>query len=169
VIGEIELPAPDPGDWQEALKRLLRSIRTTFSTHRDIACVTLGRIPTGLNALRVSERLLAIMRAGGVPHEVCAYALDALMLFVGAVSYEESIQATSMGATAEEALAHVRQVHDYFAALPPDRFPMLVEFAGHMTRWDGGEDVRFEFGLAVQVSGIAALAAEAAARDGDGA
>lgn len=164
VIGEIELPAPDPRDWQTPIKQLLRATRATLSAHRDVAYVTLGRIPTGGNALRVAERMLAIMRAGGVPDQVCAYAVDTLMLFVGAVSYEESIQSASLGATEAEARAYVRQVHDYFAALPPDRFPSLVALAGHLTRWEEGEDARFEFGLTVQVGGVAALAA--AAREG---
>lgn len=166
VIGEVELPEPDPDDWQGALKQFLRNARATLSAHRDVAYVTLGRIPTGPNALRSSERLLAIMRAGDVPEQVCAYAVDTLMLFVGAVAYEESIQATSMGATTEEAHAYVRQVHDYFASLPVDRFPNLVALAGHVTRWEAGEDSRFEFGISVQVGGVAALAE--AARTGGG-
>lgn len=167
VIGEIELPEPDPRDWQTPLEQLLRATRATFSAHRDIAYVTLGRIPTGANALRVAERMLTIMRAGGVPDQVCAYAVDTLMLFVGAVSYEESIQSASLGASEEEAREHVRQIHDYFAALPTDRFPSLVALAGHLTRWEEGEDARFEFGLSVQVGGVAALA-DAALRRAQG-
>lgn len=166
IAGEIELPEPDPGDWQGALKALLRSIRATLSAHRDIAYVTLGRIPTGANTLRISERMLAIMSAGGVPAQVAAYAVDTLMLYIGAVSYEESIQSVHLGADEEEARAYVRQVHDYFAALPPERFPMMVAMAGHVTRWESGEDDRFEFGLSVQVGGVAALA-EAARADGE--
>ncbi len=158
VAGEIELPAPNAGDWQEPLKALLRSMRTVLSSHRDIAYVTLGRIPTGANALGIAEGMLAIMDAGGVPPEISTYAVDTLALFIGAVSYEDSIRATQFGDQESE---YFERVHEYFAALPADRFPTLARLSELLTRPEEGEDDRFEFALDVQVRGIAALAAAA--------
>jgi AcrR family transcriptional regulator len=162
VAGEIELPAaPADGDWQEPLKALLRSMRTVLSSHRDIAYVTLGRIPTGSNALGIAEGMLAIMDAGGVPSAVSTYAVDTLALFIGAVSYEDSIRASQFGGEEAE---YFERVHEYFAALPADRFPTLARLSEQLTRPEEGPDDRFEFALDVQVRGIAALAA--AASDG---
>ena len=160
VAAEIELPPPPPpgGDWQEPLKAVCRSTRDAYARHRDIAYVTLGRIPTGANALAVAEAMLAIMDAGGVPPDVSTYAIDALSLFVGATAYEESISATQFGGHGSE---YFETVHAYFAALPLERFPTLARLADRLTRPETREGERFEFALDVQVCGIAALTADA--------
>ncbi len=165
VAAEIEVPAPPApgGDWQEPLKALCRSMRRVLSSHRDVAYVTLGRIPTGANALAIAEAMLAIMDAGGVPPDVSTYAVDALALFVGATSYEESIRESQFGGHESE---YFEKVHDYFAALPSDRYPTLARLAERLTRPEEGDDDRFEFALDVQVRGIAALADEAATNAG---
>ena len=67
VIGEQQVPSPDPERWQEQLKEVARTQRATILRHRDIVAVSLGRIPMGPHALRYSEKVLAILRAGGVP------------------------------------------------------------------------------------------------------
>ena len=172
VAGEIELPAVDEHDWQGALKQLVREIRTTLSSHGELAYVTLGRVPTGPNALAVSERMLAIMRAGGVADKVAAYAVDVIALFVGATSYEESIRARGLGPdpTGEKIQAHVAEIRAYFKALPPERFPMLSSMADALTAFDEEqEDERFEFALDMLVGGLAALAAARAAKPKSGA
>ena len=46
------------------------------------------------------------------------------------------------------------RMNGYLAALPPDRFPMLTGMAEELTRDVGDE--RFEFGLDLMVSGLAA-------------
>jgi AcrR family transcriptional regulator len=161
VLADVEIPPPGVGQdgWQEPLKTLLRSMRTALGAHQDLAYVTLGRIPTGPNALAGAEGMLQILDAGGVPDQIAAYAVDSLALFVASVTYEEAIQGRLMG-TIEEARAYVEDVRRYFAALPADRFPTLVAKATELTSFDEHEDDRFEFALDVQVRGIAALAAE---------
>jgi hypothetical protein len=52
---------------------------------------------------------------------------------------------------AEETIAMIR---DYFASLPADRFPHTVALADQLMA--GGPDERFEFGLNVLISGLAA-------------
>ncbi|MDO8209459.1 TetR/AcrR family transcriptional regulator [Conexibacter sp. CPCC 206217] len=159
VLGEVELPAPDPDDWQTPLKQMLRELRSVLAAHRDLAYVTLGRVPTGPNGLRGAETLLAIMRAGGVPSPIAAYAVDSLALFVGSVVYEEAIQVQRMGDTGAEA-EYFEGIRRYFAALPAERFPTLVAMVDDLTRHGDHEDERFEFALDVQIRGIAALMAE---------
>lgn len=161
VCTEVELvPPPTDGAWQEPVKRLLRSMRAALVAHRDIAYVTLGRIPTGPNALAISEALLAIMDAGGVPPDVSTYAVDGLALFIGATAYEDALRASELGGHESE---YFERVHAYFAALPADRYPTLARLAPQLTRMGEGEDDRFEFQLDVQVRGIAALAGVATA------
>lgn len=161
VCADVEIPAPGvgPDGWQAPLKELLRGTRAVLGAHQDLAYVTLGRVPTGPNALAGAEGMLRIMRAGDVPERVAAYAVDSLALFVASVTYEEAIQRRLIG-TMEEARAYIEGVHRYFASLPADRFPTLVAMADQLTTFDENDDDRFEFALDVQIRGIAALAAE---------
>ncbi len=160
VCADVAIPEPGvgPDGWQEPLKELLRTVRKVLGAHQDLAYVMLGRIPTGPNALAGAEGMLRIMRAGGVPDQVAAYAVDSLGLFVTSVVYEEAIQARHF-TTEQEALAYIDQARSYFENLPADRFPTLAAMAGHLTR-EAGDDARFEFALDVQIRGLAALAAE---------
>jgi AcrR family transcriptional regulator len=157
VIGELELPgAADAERWQEQVKEVVRSMRAVLAGHRDIARACLARIPLGPNALRGSEALIGVMRAGGLPDQVIAYACDLLPLFATATAYEESLY-ESIGAGYDEVMEYIGEVRDYFAALPVDRFPNVASLASALTAGSGGDE-RFEFGLDVLVRGLASLA-----------
>jgi AcrR family transcriptional regulator len=155
VIGEVQLPGePDPQRWQEQLKDCARAIRTVFARHRDLARASFARIPLGQNALRVSEWTISVMKAGGLPDQVIAFACDLLPLYVMAVSYEDSLYSSE--ASSEDVANFVADLRKYFASLPRDRFPNVVSLAGPLTA--GGEgDERFEFGLEVLLRGLTAM------------
>lgn len=155
VIGEVEMAGePDPARWQEQLKEALRGIRAVFSRHRDLARASFARIPLGENALRGSEWMIGVMRAGGLPDQVIAYACDLLPLYVMAIAYEESLYGVESNSP-DQVDRYVAEMRNYFASLPVDRFPNIVSLAGPLTAGDG--DVRFEFGLEVLVRGLAAM------------
>lgn len=153
VMAEIELPPPDPARWQEQLKQMGRQVRQILRRHRDIARVTLGRVPLGPNLVRFSEWLLGLLRAAGVPDRTAALAGDLLALYVGAYAFEESLEPPAVweGLPPERAIGMVR---DYFASMPADRFPNVVALADLLV--SGDRDERFEFGLDVLVAGLAA-------------
>jgi AcrR family transcriptional regulator len=157
VIGEIDFEVePDPARWREQVKHGVRAIRAGFAAHNDLARASFARIPVGENALRGSEAMISLLRAGGLPDQVIAYACDLLPLYATAVAYEESLFA-GQGVGPAEVARFVSDLRDYFAALPPERFPNVVGLAGPLTA--GGEgDERFEFGLEVLVRGLAAMA-----------
>jgi len=96
VVGEIKLPPSDAADWQEQLKELAREAKRVLVRHRGIARVVIAVIPTGPSALTVSDRMLAILRAGGVPDQVAAYGLDLLSLYFTASALEDSIRAEEL-------------------------------------------------------------------------
>jgi AcrR family transcriptional regulator len=156
VLGEIDLSdLPDERPWEEQLKDLIRRSRDAFVAHGDIGRATLGRIPTGPNALEVMETSLAVLRRSELPDQVVAYAGDLIGLFVGAAAYEESVFREE-GIGFEEVARFVAELRRYLESLPADRFPNLVALAGPMTRFSPDEDERFEFMLNVIVSGLAA-------------
>lgn len=145
---------PDPERWSEQLKDGLRAMRAVFARHRDLARASFARIPLGENALRGSEWMIGVMRAGGLPDQVIAYAADLLAKYAMATAYEESIYAAEPN-TPEQFDEFIASMRDYFAALPVERFPNTVALAGPLT--SGDQDERFEFGLEVLVRGLAAM------------
>jgi AcrR family transcriptional regulator len=148
IVGEAEVPEPDPENWQRTVKELARSNRRLFSQRRDAAQLSLGRIPAGPNSLPVLERNLAVLTASGLPPRVIAYAADMLALFVGAFAYEESIRSDDQ--------ASPEQIGAYWASLPPEQFPVITRLAGDLTA--GGAEERFEFAIELLVRGLEAMA-----------
>lgn len=131
---------------------------TLLSAHSDIARVSLATIPTGPNALRVAERLLTILLAGGVPARTAAWGIDRLFLYVSSDAYEGSLHLAKQRASGKDLEGYIAdfigQVRDYFANLPPEHFPNTVKYVDELVSADGDE--RFEFGLDLFVQGLAA-------------
>ena len=152
LAGEMRLPEPDPERWQEQIKELAREMHSVLLAHRDVARVSIGNIPLGEAALRVSDRMIEILMAGGLPRQVVAHAADLIPLYVVATAYEQSLfkERTST----EEGARYFEEVDAYFAALPPDRFPHMAALAPELAKGSAG--ARFEFGLDVLVAGLAA-------------
>jgi AcrR family transcriptional regulator len=152
VIGEIEVPEPDPSRWREQVAEVAHEMRRVTNSHRDIARVQLGRFPIGPNALVFSEGLQAILRAGGLPDRASAYAGQLLPLYVSAFALEEGSGLRAPGgeeASPQDVLAMIR---GYFESLPVERFPNLVALADDITA--GDQDERFEFGLDLLLDGL---------------
>ena len=165
VIGEIELPLLDPGNWQEQLKQLAREMRRVLTRHGDLARVTLGSIPASPNALVVIEWAHALLRGAGLPDRIVALVGDLAGLYVGAYAYEESLGLASP--TGEELAPEVvlTMLQDYWASLPPERFPHTIALLPVL--FEGDRDERFEFGLDVIVRGLESLAAESSQKSSD--
>jgi AcrR family transcriptional regulator len=155
VLGEVDLSdLPDERPWQEQTKDLIRRMHVTFVAHGDIARATLGRIPSGPNALHGMETMLAVLRRSDLPDQVVAYAGDLIGLVVGAAAFEDSL--FKDGVAFDEMLRYIGEFRVYLESLPARRFPNLVELAGPLTRVSPDEDERFAFMLNVIVDGLAA-------------
>jgi len=141
--------------------RLLRDFRDILASHTDAALAGLGRVPTTPQTLAAAEVLTGVLRAGGLSDRVIALGFDQLILYISASAYEAGLYRRADPAELERYFAGV---HAFYAALPPDRYPVLTSVAPDMTGADGDE--RFEFGLDVLIAGLeAASAAEKARSD----
>jgi AcrR family transcriptional regulator len=147
IVGETKVPEPDPANWQEQVKAMMRETRRVLTSRRDAGQLSMGRVPTGPNSLPVLDKTLAVLRAAALPAQVISYAADMFALYVGGVAFEESSDAPPV---------QPDQVRAYWESLPRDRFPNLVELADVLTAGDGDE--RFEFALELLVCGLEAMA-----------
>jgi TetR/AcrR family tetracycline transcriptional repressor len=153
VIGELEIPDPEPDRWQEQLKEVARAQRAGILRHRDIVRISIGRIPMGPNALEYSERVLAILRAGGLPDMLAVTGHHLLIATINGFTLDETGFAEATEADWAEGAKAVRE---YMGSLPTDRFPNLTQVADQFTA--ANNDERFELLLDIFVSGLAARA-----------
>lgn len=158
IAAAIDVPEADPKNWMEQAKHVVRSMRDVMVSKPGIAGVAVAQIPIGPEALRVSEGLIAILRAGGLSDKVVGFAIDLLPLYATAIAQEISVRGTD--ATVDYAEVG-EQLRAFFSSLPADRFPHILSLADALTA--GAGDERFEFGLDILVAGLAAYG-----RPGDG-
>jgi AcrR family transcriptional regulator len=155
ISGMVELEEPEPARWREQLHRLVGGLLQVMEAHRGIARVAIANIPTGENALRAADNMLALLLAGGITPRDAAWACDILPLIttslaVETATYEE--RGAEPDAVGEELAA-------FFTALPPDRYPHLTRCATELTSGDGDE--RFRFAIDAFLDGLVARAQRA--------
>jgi len=152
ALAELKVPQPDPSRWASQLTDVARQMRAVIGRHRDLVPASVGFLPGGGHALRCHERLLAIMRAGGLPEGRSVAGLYLLWVIVNGFSLEE----TRTGEPEHPGPDPSPEVSQYFASLPGDRFPNLAAAAGEFARTDFDE--RFELLIAIFINGLAAQA-----------
>jgi hypothetical protein len=119
----------------------------------------------GPNALRYSERVLAIMRAGGLPPRLAVQGYLLLISTVNGFTVDETgvedAGADSPGGAGSGDQASAREqanaIRDYIAALPAESFPTMTALADQFTIIDADE--RFEMLIDIFVDGLARRAA----------
>jgi AcrR family transcriptional regulator len=156
ICGLVTIPEPVPGRWKDQVKELARSSYQAMIDHNDLARAALATIPTGPNALRISEAMLGLMLSGGIPPQAAAWALDRIFLYIVADAYEHSIWRSEMkqAGTDTEAFLDLlsADLAAYFEQLPAEDFPNLRKHARDMV--SGGLGQRFEMGLDLLVDGL---------------
>jgi AcrR family transcriptional regulator len=151
IMGEIELPDPDPARWQQQLREFAREAFRVLRSHRDAVRLSLGRVPVGPSMLRIIEWSLGLLRGAGVPDQIAAYFGDLFGRYLDASVLEEAMAALPGDPSASED-SRMMMLRDYFGGLPPDRFPNIVALTGEL--FTGGSDERFELGLDILLRGL---------------
>ena len=152
ALAELEVPQPDPGRWAGQVAEVARQMRVVIGRHRDLVPSSVGFLPGGGRALGCHERVLAIMRAGGLPDSRSAAGLYLLWVIVNGFSLEEA-PAREPQRPGQDLSPEVSR---FFASLPVDRFPNLAAAAGEFARTDFDEC--FELLIKIFISGLAAQA-----------
>jgi AcrR family transcriptional regulator len=165
IIGEGEIPDPVPGQWREQLKEVARAQRAVSLRHPYVVRLSIGRLPMGPNALRYSERVLAILRAGGLPPDLAVRGSHLLIAAVNGFTLDETGVGGDPRNPDEARFAQAAAMaRDYLASLPTELFPNLVALADEYSYSD--PDGQFELLIDIFVDGLARQAAAAAGQDG---
>lgn len=168
VCGQWQIPDPDPEHWDDQLRASLIDLLQVYRANPGVARCTLGMIPLQPSLLMVTERLIALLKAGGVSDQHCAWFVDVGALYVASVAVEEDIwrerhrgqdpdEANAVEHLTEDAV--VADVRSVFASLPVEHFPLLSSMAATMTT--GSADDRFAFGVELLVGGLKSLSRNA--------
>jgi AcrR family transcriptional regulator len=153
VAGEVELPDPNTG-WREPLSQLIANCLETFGRHKDLASLGLAAVPTGPNALRVTDAFLGILAESGISRQTRAWAMDLLGLFVTADGTEQAIRAQRASTPTDLA----DSPGAVFATAPADSYPHVRDLAPELAVGTGEERRRWM--IDVLLNGI--LATDAA-------
>ncbi|MGW6934422.1 TetR/AcrR family transcriptional regulator [Lentzea sp. NPDC054927] len=149
----VTLPAPDAARWREQTLDVCAQLRDQFLRYPGIARAALSAAPANLDTLRITEGMLAILLTGGVSPQEAAWAIDAMLLYVSAYTYEASLRRhpdhdeDARVVDREEMLARLRM-------LPVSRFPHTVEHADKLNA--GEKHERFDFALRLLLNGLPA-------------
>lgn len=74
---DMKLPeTPDPERWQEQLKDAMRELLRVMRANPGVARAAIGQVPLGERALLSTERILGILKAGNLPDQAAAWAVD---------------------------------------------------------------------------------------------
>jgi AcrR family transcriptional regulator len=153
IIGEQDVPDPDPQLWREQLKQVARTMRNTILRHRDVVRISIGRVPMGPNALRYSDRVIAILRAGGVPDHLAVSGHHLLIAVVNGFTMDETGEMAEPPKDPLPPEDVPAMVSDYLGSLPPERFPNLVALSNQFAIAD--QDARFDLLIDIYIEGLA--------------
>ncbi|MEV0686166.1 TetR/AcrR family transcriptional regulator C-terminal domain-containing protein [Nocardia sp. NPDC050378] len=84
VIGEVAVPAPDGDRWREVMHEQAAGVRKTLLAHPWITVVlsTAALMYLGPNMMRLTDSMIAILDAAGLPDDVVDIAGNAVFQFV---------------------------------------------------------------------------------------
>jgi AcrR family transcriptional regulator len=157
LIGEVNIPDPDPPRWREQVKEIARTQRAVILRHPSAVRISIGRIPMGPNALRYSERTLAVLLAGGLPPRLAVRGSHLLIATVNGFTLDETgVDGLPGDSPVAAQAAAAMAAGKYLASLPPQQFPHLVSVAQEYA--DADRDARFELLIDIFVDGLARLA-----------
>lgn len=153
VMGEVVIPDAGLGDWRARLQALLAASVETLSLRRGLPLVALAAIPTGPNALAITEAVMALLREGGIDDAAIAWGVDLLAIYVTATAAEQGIYHDLMAEGQTEATL-LAQVDRAFQDLPADRYPLVLALRGLLL--SGSGDARQHWGVNVILNGLLA-------------
>jgi AcrR family transcriptional regulator len=141
VLGRFDCPPPTD-DWLEDLRNFARAHRRLLAMHPWAVAPLFSHPSPGLNAVRIGEESLRILRRGGITDDSAVATFSAII----ALNYGWSAFTTARDDTAEPTLPAA------LAALPADQFPLTVGVATSMGNY--GSETHYDLALNHLITGI---------------
>jgi AcrR family transcriptional regulator len=151
LCAAIDLPEPDSASWRQQLISVCAQLRDQYLRYPGISRAAFAVAPANLDTLRLSEGMLAILLAGGTGPQTAAWAIDSLLLYVGAYSLEVSLADQQRRRGDGGWIVSRDELLRRFAALPAT-FPHSKRYAGELTAGTGHD--RFDFTLGLMIDGL---------------
>ena len=156
VFSEVDPALDESATWLEQFRALLNSLAGALWAHPGAAPLFSARTNSSESSLRVTEIALEVLGRGGFsPTEATRVARHALSTVVNLVVGEPGFIAPD---SSGELLDARRRARLFLEALPPDRYPRLVEAAAPLSAREDPE-AYYEFGLDLLLAGIGVMAA----------
>lgn len=130
VLGRFE-PAPPTADWVEDLGTFAHRHRSLLTEHPWAIAPLITNPNPGLNAVRIGEAALQILRAGGIVGDA------AVATFSGILSLNYGWSAFVTARPGGDGSG--TSMHDALLGLPPDQFPLTVDVAAQMANYGSDE------------------------------
>jgi AcrR family transcriptional regulator len=140
------VPQPRDGSWRERLTDLLSNYTRVLLDHPAIARMTMTTHPSGPNYLTLVERLLGLLREGGVSDREAAWVIDLLLSFSTSIAVEHAPAGPSGGATDDFSGLAVE-----IAVVDKDLYPHIARLGEDLL--SGAAEERFRWGIEVLVNG----------------
>ena len=144
ALAKVNLRDAANASWRERLQGVLKSYGRVLIASPGLAQLALSTIAVGPNALRITDKLLALLEEGGVELATGAWAVDLLMLYVTAIVTERSNGVDP--AAPEGAVARA------VAAVSERDYPRV--YAARVQLLSGTGEERFAWALEVFLRGI---------------
>ena len=155
VLAEVDCHVDLALPWTEQIKVLVRRLQEVLAGHPGVAGLLATRDPFGPHSLALAEALLRSLHAAGFGHREVGLAF---FLIVGyTLGFEVGNPRISVNEQRVHDPATRKRLHEFFRALPEDRFPTLVALGEHV--WLDNRDERFEAGLDTLLDGLKLRAA----------
>ncbi|SNT44959.1 TetR/AcrR family transcriptional regulator [Rhodococcoides kyotonense] len=155
ALAEVLTSTAVEGPWREQLQRIVFDQIEVLASHNDIALVALADAQIGSNSLRVTERILSLLRSGGVADDACIAAADLLDQFVTSSAIEQaawsrdalSARAKDPTSASGEAMitSAAGRIEAAYDAVSADDFPAITALKPHLTSADPADRRAWKF------------------------
>jgi AcrR family transcriptional regulator len=154
LLGGLDLTVDERVPWAQQLRKFVVSLTAVLRAHPS-AAVLIGTLPTPAseNALRATEVALDILRRAGFSPEEAAHVTRQIVRTTTSMVIAELDEVPAPGEPSE-----ATDTEGFLRALPPARFPRILEAAGPLSAREEPESY-YELVIELVVSGIEASAA----------
>ncbi len=152
VMSEVRLPRPR-ADWQQDVRAIAEAMWRAARNHPNVVPLILTRRSLHEATLEPAEALLQALARGGRSGAALLVAFRTVSGFVAGFAQAQLAGPLASGRdiAADPAVTRIQ-------AMPPERFPRLIEIAHAASRM--GAEQEFRTGLAIIMAGLVAQASE---------